>query len=259
MTNDGIRALEAALACGKRVGFAVHDFRGNFLYWVEITRCVNLWSNTEEPCAYYRKGLDGIGEEEKAHQLPLEQKYVPDANFIIFDRLDPMNPKADELLRSAAAAQVAQKLAAEASDIRERPRFTATKKAADALAEAVKANINACYEITRAQIHRDRCEQPAWTEEALRRDAQLMMYRANGTITHVALVDALTAYESAVQMDALADSLRDTVELAQKVGSKMDSVFGAIEEKLGIKGAPFDESLTSPPACSPPDNVSIDD
>jgi hypothetical protein len=161
-----------------------------------------------------------------------------------------MNPKADDLLRSAAAAQTAQKLTAEASDSRSRPQFTATKKAADEMAAALKRNIEACYEHTKADCHLQWCEDTPWSEEYLRRRNVEQIARANMTTTHIDCITALENYEKAVKIDELADSLRETVELTNKMKTKMDDVFGAIEDKFKGKGAPFDEPLPTPVTVS---------
>lgn len=125
------------------------------------------------------------------------------------------------------------------------------KTAADALAAAAKANIEACYALTESTWRLNHCEQAPWTEEALRRDAARAVDQANALTTHVDLVTALANYETAVRMEELTEAVRESTKTVEEMGTKMMDVFGMIEQKLGIApkppGAPFDEPLPAAP------------
>lgn len=112
------------------------------------------------------------------------------------------------------------------------------KTAADALAAAVKANIEACYDLTQASWRVNACEQAPWTEEALRRDAARAVAQANALTTHVDLVTALANYETAVRMDELTEAVRASTKATDEMGAQMLSALDRIGEKLGISPDP---------------------
>lgn len=112
------------------------------------------------------------------------------------------------------------------------------KTAADALAAAVKANIEACYALTQASWRVNACEQAPWTEEALRRDAARAVAQANALTTHVDLVTALANYETAVRMDELTEAVRASTKATDEMGAQMLSALDRIGEKLGIPPDP---------------------
>lgn len=86
------------------------------------------------------------------------------------------------------------------------------KDQAIALAEAVRANIKACYASTEAGFRLDHCKSAPWTEEAYRlKSAADVAAAATGT-THLAVIDALDAFDRKLATNKLVESLHAASE-----------------------------------------------
>lgn len=104
--------------------------------------------------------------------------------------------------------------------------------AAEHLAACARANIKACYRLNETRFLVDRCEQPPWSEEALRRSAAHAVSVADAETTHVAMLDALLQYDNAVQIQKLADETRKLTETVADLQGRVFGVFDGIEQKL---------------------------
>lgn len=119
-------------------------------------------------------------------------------------------------------------------------KMSKVEEAAKALAEAMRANIAAGYEVMEAQARRGWLEGAFWNEEGFRRQARLDMAVANQNATHLACIEALAAYDMAAQMDRLMAGARaacaasDGVEsgyadLMSKIGAAVRSCKDLVE------------------------------
>ncbi len=121
------------------------------------------------------------------------------------------------------------------------------KTAADALAAAVKANIEACYGAQQALWSVEHNEQVPWSEEGLRRSAAHARAVAAVQTTHVACVDAVKDYEAAVRMEELVEQTRAFSKTMNEMETKMSGVFESIEQQLGLKPMPVTAPEEPPP------------